>query len=441
MLAMLANHRVIRVASLSLGVRLGGYVATFVATILLTNILGSEEYGIYAYIFAIANTTALFSVLGSDTLLIRQLAVYVNKNKYEYARGIFVTVLCSTVLSSGFIIFLVLVFRATLIDKINLVCTGNLYSFIFLFPLLALLRLMLGVLRGLSLPVQAQFPDQIIRPIVFVTVILTTMWMSSFESTAVNSLLLQTIACLFALMVSATIVGKHRLFTDVVSGRKYELKDWSISSLTLAGTTVLQTIVAQFPLLFLGILGDAKSVAIYAVADRVGSTLNFSIIAANMALAGIIAKHNTNKAQLSKVAPLGARFATIISLPVAILFFVFASPVLSVFGEEFKDGTTLLRIIVCGYMFHILTGPVLVFLQMTYNEKYTLYISLIMFIFSLVSSYSLTKFYGELGAATAFVLSFAIYKLIMLWIVIRKVGVNPSVFGGILSFLHQKKRI
>lgn len=56
-------------------------------------------------------------------------------------------------------------------------------------------------------------------------------------------------------------------------------------------------------------------------------------------------------------------------LPVAVLIFVFAGPVLDLFGPEFHQATTVLRVVVVGQAIYTMTGPSGLILAMTGHER------------------------------------------------------------------------
>ncbi len=415
----------------SLLIRFSGFAITILTTVLLTNLLGSEQYGRYVYIFSLANLVVLFVVFGMDTLLVRQCVIYVLNRQSALFHGVLVTTFCFA-LGTCSLMLAVYSLLPNLVETWFPAQFRDVLSYLFiLLPVLATIRLLEGLNRGLHAPLLAQLPDQIIRRFLFFTLTGIFILLPNHSVSASTMLGAQAVAGL--LCVGAGVYFS-RMQWPVLRGERefeWEVSRWMKSSFHLAGTTILQTVVAQFPLLFLGYFALSDSVAQYSVAERTAAFLNLFFIASNFAIAGRIAANNNSQRvdEQQEVATKAARFAFSLALPFALILLVFAEPILAIYGDEYRDSASMLRLFVLGYLIHIAAGPAALFLQMTHQEKYTLQVSTIMFLVSLALSFLLTKHFAQFGAALAFVLSFVSYKLIIVMIVRQKLHIDTSIIG------------
>lgn len=421
----------------SLILRVSGLALTLVTTVVLTNMLSVGEFGAYAYILATSSMLVLLVVMGCDTLLLRQAVVYVKAKQAALFLGIQIYTLTFVVSLTVLFSVLILLSLPLLTGKMSSVYTDLVGFFLVLIPLGAGLRVLEGFTRGLRAPLSAQIPDQIVRRALFLAFIAVIWAVDSVEPSAANALWFQIFASSLALVAAIVVCRKYYPTLNRTQDKRVEFtnKIWLASSFALAGTTLLQTFVSQLPIVFLGYLSSPESVAQYSVAVRVGTLLNLFIIASNMSIASHVAEFNetSDMLKLRTTATKAARMSFAMALPVGIILFIFAEQVLSVFGEEYADNTLLLRVVVIGYLLHVASGAAAVFLHMTYKEKFTLYVSAVLFIFSLVLSYFMIAAYGVSGAVFAYMTSFLIYKFIVVAIVWFKVGLDTSILGVVKS--------
>lgn len=417
----------------SLVLRVSGLGITLLTTLVLTNLLSVGEYGVYVYILSTANLVVLLVVMGCDTLLLRQAVVYVKAKKSALFRGIQLYVLVFVV-SMTIVFCIILSFALPILgSRVDEAYAELFWLFILLVPLGAGIRVFEGFTRGLRAPLAAQVPDQLVRRLLFLGALVLIWATGQFENTAYNAMVFQVLAAMIALVVASVICIWNSPVLEKSHQPRFQFafKFWIVASFTLAGTTILQTIVSQLPIVLLGFLSTPESVAQYSVAIRVGSLLNLFIIASNMSIAGHVAEYNENQDidKLAATANKSARTSFLMALPVGFLIFAFAEPVLSVFGDEYSESTFLLRFVVVGYLIHVGSGAAAVFLNMTYNEKFTLYVSITMFVFSIILSYFMILWNGASGAVMAYMTSFLIYKFIIVSIVWIKVGLDTSILG------------
>lgn len=152
-------------------VKVGGAGILFGLHVLLARLLGVTQYGIYIYVLTWVNVLVIASLLGSNTALVRFVAVYKVQEKWGLLRGIVRrSTQCVFILSLliGGIGGIVVWFLRNRIGHHEAAAFG--VALISL-PLLALVRLREASLRALKRVVQSQLPIMIIRPLLLAAIL------------------------------------------------------------------------------------------------------------------------------------------------------------------------------------------------------------------------------------------------------------------------------
>jgi O-antigen/teichoic acid export membrane protein len=124
----------------------------------------------------------------------------------------------------------------------------------------------------------------------------------------------------------------------------------------------------------------------------------------------------------------GDRLSVIFCLPAAVLIFLFAGPVLRIFGPEFDQATTVLRIVIVGQAIYTMTGPSGLILAMTGHERTNLVQTIGSSALLLISAPLAARYGGLLGIAICMSAVVILRNLASIWSVRRLTGIN--VFAG-----------
>src|SRR5690606_20364492 len=84
----LLRSRIVSDTGWSFAIKVGYTASTFLTTVLLARLLDAEEYGIYAYGYAVANVLALLVQAGPSTLVMRETASSMAKNQVDLVKGV-----------------------------------------------------------------------------------------------------------------------------------------------------------------------------------------------------------------------------------------------------------------------------------------------------------------------------------------------------------------
>ncbi len=197
-------------------------------------------------------------------------------------------------------------------------------------------------------------------------------------------------------------------------------------ALPLWGVAIFLNITDWYGLATVSHVLGVYSAGLYRVAAQVASVLSiitmglFSIYSPQFAEAYA----SRDIPRLARLAKSASRLSTVFSLPLAVLLFLFAEPVLHLFGPEFVAGKGVLRIMVVGQAMFTITGQAGLLLAMTGHERINLMITIAGTALLLIAAPLAGKFAGLEGVAAGLALVMIGRNLASLYYVYRLHGIN-----------------
>ena len=128
----------------------------------------------------------------------------------------------------------------------------------------------------------------------------------------------------------------------------------------------------------------------------------------------------------------------VIAAPVLLVCALFPGWVLHWFGEEFRAGALLLRVIALAQLVNVVTGSVGFLLNMTCHERLMRNIALLSNGLGLLGFWVLISLYGPLGAAFALAFVLVCQNVVALVFVWRKLGIWMLPCPNVLSMIGVK---
>jgi len=419
----------------SLVIRIGTVGLAFISQVLLARLMGAESYGLYVYALTGLNFMVLAARLGLDGLLTRFAAAYAVEGKWGLLRGLIgfgyrTTVVAASVL--GLVAWCGLAFWRAELPPGHY---GVFLAILWLLPPTALLGVGQGLLLGLKHPWQAQLPEPIAR-VLMLLMVAAIYWHQGLVS-PVMALSASGVATTAALLAGAywlhrAVPSAARSSTPVRSSR-----EWLTTAVPLLFMAFTRLALSQGDILLVAWLLGEKSAGLYAVATRLAELTTFGLQAANTTLAPLISELHTTRrtARLQGIIIRSARgifaFTTLVSLGLAI----FGEPLLRLFGAEFASAYQPLLILLIGQTVNAATGPVGYLMTMTGHQQPAAWRVGMSTALTLTLDLILIPRLGLEGAAMANALGMTLLNLSLLAYVIRRLSINPTIFG---STLHEK---
>ena len=194
----------------SAGMKLAFVAIGFVNSMLLAKLLAPAGYGVYAYVMALVAFLGIPSQLGIPTLSTREVAVTNARKDWGHMKGLIRRAhqgiaLLTLVMVLGALVALTIFGSQIEPQKLRTIALG-----LVLVPIVALGALRGGMLRGLRKVLLGQFPEQIVKPLVFLALILLLSTASATAFTPVTAMTAQIFASACAFAVGLYLFLKNR---------------------------------------------------------------------------------------------------------------------------------------------------------------------------------------------------------------------------------------
>lgn len=404
---------------------------SFALTILLSNTMGAEGYGVYAYVFSWINLLIILGRFGFDSVLVRYVAAYQAKHNWGAFSGIMrrskqIVFLCS------FILWLLLC--ASLFFLQNRL--GPALSVTFLVGAIVLLlepqiNLCQSILRALGHIALSNLPLMVIRPAIVVFIIAAAYFLFGFEITAhfgASIYLLASILALVLIFIILRMKIPETLHTETEA--VYEVREWMNMAWPMLLSSASTILMNRTDVIMLGIFAGTTDAGIYHIVVRAASLTTIGLISVNSIAGPLIAKYYATyqKADLQRTVRLAAWGILALSLPVAVIFIFFGKSLLAVFGPQYIQGYTALVIMLAGQIVNALTGLVGLLMIMTAYQKPELLFNILASVLNIAMNLLLIPRYGIVGAAVATSLTLIAVNLLRVGFVYRNLNVNTTIF-------------
>ena len=411
-------------------------ILSYALSIILARLLGAEEFGVYVYVITWVSVLSIPATFGFDRLVVRELAVYKSEKRWAEIRG-FLKLSIIVILTQSFIIVASSYLILSFIVQIN---NKELYtSFligILAVPVLCLINLGQGILRGIGRVVYSQMPIMFFLPCLMLLLVggLKLIWGSNIKANSIIFLYIMAILIIIILVVA--FLKKYlpkEVFNDTYS-REYKIKQWMGSAFSFFVLSGMHIINSRTDIIMLGILASSKDVAYYSVATRLVDSLTFVLMSVNSVIAPTIASlYNRNeKDKLQKIITRGARLAFYIAFPIGILLIFFGKWLLLIFGRDFISGLYSLKILTVAQIVNISCGSVGLILNMSGNERITALVFGFSALLNIVLNLILIPLYGKEGAAIATSVTIVLWNIILYIIIKKKLLLNSTAFAKAL---------
>jgi len=416
-----------------------GLLLQLTAGILIARSLGASGYGTYAYALAIINLLTIPTVIGLPLLITRNVAVYQVKNEYALMRGLFIRANQAVLILSLIMGLIAFFISLTIINGINNVRLQTFLISLILLPILALKNLHMATLRGLRHVVLSLIPEMLIRPGFFIILLLIGIVFLPSSRSPQLVMIFQVSAASIAFFWGIVFL-LHALPEEAkVAISEFETRIWLKSAIPFMFLGGMQIINRRTDIVMLGIFRSIEEVGIYRAVTQGATIVTFVLTAVNMALSPIVATlyAKGDKERLQRVVTYSARAILAGTFPIILIFIFFGRWLLvTLFGQEFGEGTTALSILCIGQFVNASMGSVALILNMTGHEKDAARGVAIAAVLNIFINALLIPKFGMEGAAIASAISLITWNVLMLLWVYKKIGVVSSVFGK--NIIHLK---
>jgi O-antigen/teichoic acid export membrane protein len=414
------------------GVKIAGAALGFLVQVVLARALGVRSYGTFIYVYTWTRIFAVLSRLGFHNSLVRFVPEYTVKRQWALLKGASRRSFQLVALTGGCLAAAVLIFAGT---APGIVGPGRAPAFAVAalgIPLLALLGVEQGLLRGLKRVALADTPELVLRP-AFLVVATVVFYLYVGRGSLSAS-------CATALHAGATAIAfvGGLCFLRSASPKKmvnsaetnYETRRWVTVSLPLLAIAGMNLLSRQTSLLMVGSLAGDQAAGILGAAFRLSRLVIFGLLATNMIIAPMIAElyEEGKSSELQKLLTVGA-WGIFAFTCLSSLFLIILGPyVLHLFGTGFQAAYIPLVIILGGLITNSLSGVVIYIMMMTGHQNQAALIVGGSVAVNFVLCFILVPRFGVLGAAAAMSVAMTCWNLAMVLYVWWNLDLNPTIF-------------
>ena len=392
--------------------------------------MGTAEYGIYDYVTAIGILGAFIAGLGLPTAVLRFVSAYRAQRDWPHLRGI--------VRSSWRQTFIISVVIASC-SAVSLMWLNAFYGSgpytiplsvgIWAVPIMALVNLQREVIRAFQQIVLAYAPSLIMQPLLLISMV--ALWRLHQDLTSTIAIILSLLSTGLALALQ-WLLFQHDLEDHIRNARPvYENAQWWKVALPLMLLSGSHVVLSQTDTLMIGVFLDTEQVGIYSAAVKTASWVPFVLLAVNAIAAPLIASlyAQGDRPGLQQLVSTVARWMFYPALATAIGLFSLAEPILQLFGPEFIAAKGALGTLILGQLVNVGAGSVAYLMTMTGHQDQSVLVmgasALVNVLLNLVG----IQFFGIFGAALATAVSMAMWNIWLHVLVVRQLGVYPSILG------------
>lgn len=395
-------------------IRLIGVSINFIIMMMVARQLSAGDVGIYIMTVTVIFGASIFLRYGFNTLILREVAVALEKGASTSAVKLYQSLLtfsvCSSIIFSALVAFFLSntpFLRGWLEERLILDMA------IVSIPLIVTVQLLAAILLASSRAKLAAFIEVTLLPTVLIALIL----MSGKEGLSLEYIgnayaVAGGITCILSLMCVLR-------FKDVVQKSHYSLKVVKRhlrSGLHFLLHDAVIYFVSSLPLIILSVYGSAAEVGIFGVILRTIALLALIATVVN----SLIAPKLANYWQKNEVNLLLNTYVVAVVIFTAMLFVVlpssmlFAEYYLSIFGNEFNDGEDLLIIMIAAQLIAMAMGPSVLVISMMRSDETIFKMSVFNLCLVVTLCVAFIPWLGLWGAVIAASLSIVGQKLLSL---------------------------
>ena len=413
------------------GIKATHALIVFASSIVLARALGPAGYGVMTYVIALVHLLSTPSELGVPNLAVREVAITNARKDWGRMRGFIrwahTTIgVISVILACGGAVALLLFG-----DELEPVKRTCMWLGIVLVPLASLNMLRSSMLRGLRKVLLGQLPEQIIRPLAFLLLILGLNFVGNGLASPVVALSAHIVSVIIAFLCGMLLFFRHRPRELAGAVPQFAGRSWLASSIPFGLTALMQLINGKTDILILGMFRADADVGIYRVSVQIAALVVFGLQVVNAIqgphIAHLFAKGDMPRLQKMITRSAQAIFAFALAAVLAIVLFG-EFLIETLFDPAFSAAYIPLVIICVGQLVNAAIGSVGSLLNMTGHEKDTMTSVFIGATINVTLNFALTPTWGPIGAAIATTTTLITWNLIMWHMVRKRLGIEPSPF-------------
>lgn len=418
------KHHIFKVIS-AFSTQAAGIGFSFLFNVMLARLLGSNDTGIYFLALTILSICATIARLGLDNAILRFAAVAQNQGQQTALSALHRKSVGLVVVTGVCVMFF-----AWYITPYLPIGRGLERGLQDVLPimLLAIVPTALILLQGeffkaVGKTSTAIFVQAVLLPMFLVLGVLYHLLQG--KATFHNIVLLYTISATISALLAILIwcMAKPRPWKKP---GYFDMRLLLRTSVPLLWVALMSMLMSWTDILVLGVWTDSSMVGIYGIASRIAALTAVVLMVGNAIVAPRFAalysadRHD----ELQRLAQRSAGWTLLVSSPIILLMLFFPEFLLQLFGSDFVEGATILRILALGQIVNVAMGSVGYLLMMTGNQQLMRNNIVASALLNLIGNLLLVPAFGVCGAAVSTAFALAFMNIVSFLMVNKKLRIN-----------------
>lgn len=420
-----------------MGARLaGGAIALFVNLLIARN-FGADTLGLFALAMATASVAAVVLPIGFHSVGTMFVSQYLEQGRHDLVAGF----TCQGYRNIAGLTGLAVVVAAALLAAPPVWVHEYALSAVFIVttaPALALINLNGSVVNAHRRQFAALLPDLVVKPVLMALMIGGVVVL--FASPTDFALFGAISAALWAsALIQILFMGRIRIAAKPVG--KADRRRWRKAALPWMLIAILSDYFIELHLLLAGALSAPAEVAVLHICFRLRVLAAYGMRALYaLILPDLYASHERGDDTEFRNNLMRANgLALIYSLAVCAAIIPFGGWVLSLFGDAFVGGRTILMMVCAAMIARAVFGPGPAIMAMKGHHAAAVWILSAGTALSLGAGLALYPTLGIEGIAAAYTLSYSLIAATQWWWVKRNTGIDCSIFACLAGWLGQAR--
>jgi O-antigen/teichoic acid export membrane protein len=418
--------------SISLVIKVCSLVAGLILQVVLARILGVQEFGVYAFVWATFLSVGILGKLGLELASIRFVADYRVHGKWALLKGFLqhssLIVFVASAVIGGVSLFVLNQMRRFGWEDSNVISVFALAMP--LLPFYSLSELNAGVLRGLNRLAESLLTQNVVFQVLLASLMLVRVPFAG-DVTAKTAIKLSYFALLLTLMVQYWLI--HQFLPEQVGKARVKYSpEWVRVSLAMMVSSGIDQSLRQIGVIVIGIFIGTTQSGIYAVAARFARLVNVGLQISNQSTAHMLTPLYAQKRdeELQKVVSMTALATMLTTVPIVVVLLIWPSTILAFFGKAFAvQGVLAFRILLVGQLVNSLSGPNGLLMNMTDYQNDMLRILLLTLVVNLGFLPFFVPMFGVAGVALATTLAICFRNVVATIRILNRLGINTTIFS------------
>lgn len=403
--------------------RIAGAATTFAFSVAVARTMGATGLGYFYIALSVSTILAVIGRVGLDAIVLRHTSVFVARDDWNSISNVYHKTLLLTFTTTLLLASIVAFFSKELADFLAGTEEARIGITLLAWSAIpfAIYMLQGQFLIGIGRIAAGVAAISVVSPLASLIGIMIFGSSGNITVAYYSSLA----GALSAMIFASTLFYAYSPNTRHRRNAPPNLRNLLEDSRHMLWVSIFQLFNVWAPTLILGYWASPSEVGIYSAISRLILLANFVLVAVNASSSPKFAvlHKNGDSTGLQNVAQAATKLVIVVALPILGITCLFPTNILSVFGQEFKTGTTALLILAAGQFVNMITGPAGNVMMMCGQETLVKKNLAISSVVGVLLCLALVPNYGVIGAVIATATALSLENILMLVGAKQKLGI------------------